>query len=98
MESMRDVNRVMEREIKKGSSPLKLDHIEFGNYSYQEIMSQEKLFEVLTYLLRIGDFKQYAGKTILNNIYMDLRWKSQYLRELRPLWKEIIYLRPLEGI
>jgi len=24
MESMRDVNRVMEREIKKGSSPLKL--------------------------------------------------------------------------
>ena len=63
MESMRDVNRVMEREIKKGSSPLKLDHIEFGNYSYQEIMSQEKLFEVLTYLLRIGDFKQYAGKT-----------------------------------
>lgn len=29
MESMRDVNRVMEREIKKGSSPLKLDHIEF---------------------------------------------------------------------
>lgn len=98
MESMRDVNRVMEREIKKGSSPLKMDHIEFGDYSYQEIMSQEKLFEVLTYLLRIGDFKQYAGKTILNNIYMDLRWKSQYLRELRPLWKEIIYLRPLEGI
>ena len=98
MESMRDVNRVMEREIKKGSSPLKLDHIEFGDYSYQEIMSQEKLFEVLTYLLRIGDFKQYARKTILNNIYMDLRWKSQYLRELRPLWKEIIYLRPLEGI
>lgn len=44
MESMRDVNRVMEREIKKGSSPLKLDHIEFGDYSYQEIMSQEKLF------------------------------------------------------
>lgn len=49
-------------------------------------MSQEKLFEVLTYLLRIGDFKQYAGKTILNNVYMDLRWK------------EIIYLRPLEGM
>ena len=79
MESMRDVNRVMEREIKKGSSPLKLDHIEFGDYSYQEIMSQEKLFEVLTYLLRIGDFKQYAGKNILNNVYMDLRWKKPCL-------------------
>lgn len=83
MESMRDVNRVMEREIKKGSSPLKLDHIEFGDYSYQEIMSQEKLFEVLTYLLRIGDFKQYAGKTILNNVYMDLRWKKPVFKRTK---------------
>ena len=32
MESMRDINRVMEREIAKGSCPLKLDHIEFGDY------------------------------------------------------------------
>ena len=83
MESMRDVNRVMEREIKKGSSPLKLDHIEFGNYSYQEIMSQEKLFEVLTYLLRIGDFKQYAGKTILNNVYMDMQWKKPVFKRTK---------------
>lgn len=85
MESMRDVNRVMEREIKKGSSPLKLDHIEFGDYSYQEIMSQEKLFEVLTYLLRIGDFKQYAGKTILNNVYMDLRWKKPVFKRTKTI-------------
>ena len=42
-----------------------VDHIEFGNYSYQEITSREKLMEVLSYLLRIGDFRQYAGKTIL---------------------------------
>ena len=83
MESMRDVNRVMERDIKKGSSPLKLDHIEFGDYSYQEIMSQEKLFEVLTYLLRICDFKQYAGKTILNNVYMDLRWKKPVFKRTK---------------
>ena len=53
MESMRDINRVMEREIAKGSCPLKLDHIEFGDYSYQEITSKEKLLEVLSYLLRI---------------------------------------------
>lgn len=85
MESMRDVNRVMEREIKKGSRPLKLDHIEFGDYSYQEIMSQEKLFEVLKYLLRIGDFKQYAGKTILNNVYMDLRWKKPVFKRTKTI-------------
>ena len=83
MESMRDINRVMEREIAKGSCPLKLDHIEFGNYSYQEITSREKLLEVLSYLLRIGDFKQYAGKTILNNVYMDLRGKKPVFKRTK---------------
>ena len=96
MESMRDINRVMEREIAKGSCPLKLDHIEFGNYSYQEITSREKLLEVLSYLLRIGDFKQYAGKTILNNVYMDLRGKKTYLSKLGQPQREIIYLQQSE--
>ena len=80
---MRDINRVMEREIAKGSCPLKLDHIEFGDYSYQEITSKEKLLEVLSYLLRIGDFKQYAGKTILNNVYMDLRGKKPVFKRTK---------------
>lgn len=83
MESMRDINRVMEREIAKGSFPLKLDHIEFRDYSYQEITSKEKLLEVLSYLLRIGDFKQYAGKTILNNVYMDLRGKKPVFKRTK---------------
>ena len=83
MESMRDINRVMEREIAKGSFPLKLEHIEFRDYSYQEITSKEKLLEVLSYLLRIGDFKQYAGKTILNNVYMDLRGKKPIFKRTR---------------
>lgn len=73
----------MEREIAKGSFPLKLDHIEFRDYSYQEITSKEKLLEVLSYLLRIGDFKQYAGKTILNNVYMDLRGKKPIFKRTR---------------
>lgn len=51
MESMRDINRVMEREIAKGSCPLKLDHIEFGDYSYQEITSKE---------LNIGDIRDIS--------------------------------------
>ena len=42
MESMRDVNRVMEREIKKGSTPLQFEQLNFGDYSYNEISSQEK--------------------------------------------------------
>lgn len=76
MESMRDINRIMEREIAKGSCPLKLEHIEFGDYSYQEIASSDKMNEVLSYLLRIGAFSQYAGKTIINNVYMDMKGKK----------------------
>lgn len=83
MESMRDVNRVMEREVAKGSCPLKLDHIEFGEYSYQEIASKEKLFEVLSYLLRIGDFSKYAGKTVINNVYMDLQGKKPVFKRTK---------------
>ena len=49
----------MEREIVKGSCPLKLDHIEFGDYSYQEITSREKLMEVLSYLLRMRQREEY---------------------------------------
>ena len=62
---------------------MKLDHIEVGDYSYQEITSKEKLLEVLSYLLRIGDFKQYAGKIILNNVYMDLRGKKPIFKRTR---------------
>ena len=83
MESMRDVNRVMEREIAKGSCPLKLDHIEFGEYSYQEITSKEKLHKVLSYLLRIGDFSRYAEKTVINNVYMDLQGKKPVFKRTK---------------
>ena len=72
MESLRDVKRAMEREVKKGSCPLMLDRLEFGSKPFQMITSEEKLDEVLAYLLRIKSFQQYAGKTIINNVYMDL--------------------------
>ena len=54
MESMRDIDRAMEREIAKGSCPLRFIRIEFGDSPYQEIASREKLLEVLSYLLRTG--------------------------------------------
>jgi hypothetical protein len=73
----------MEREIAKGSCPLKLDHIEFGDYSYQEITSEEKLLEVLSYLLRIGNFRQYAGKTVSDNVYMDLQGKKPIFKRTK---------------
>lgn len=37
MESMRDVERLMEWEIKKGSTPLKFEQLGCGDYNYNEI-------------------------------------------------------------
>lgn len=59
-------------ESMRGSCPLKLEHIEFREYSYRGLTLEEKLVKLLSYILKISDFSQYAGKTILNNIYMDL--------------------------
>lgn len=76
MESMRDVDRVMEREIKRGSTPLQFEQLGFSDYSYNEITSKEKLLQVFSYLLRIGEYEPFAGKTIGNNVYMDMRGKK----------------------
>lgn len=83
MESMREINRVMEREMKKGSTPLKLEQVEIEKDSYHEIKSEEKLLEVLYYLLRIGEYESYAGKTVGNNVYMDRKGKNTIFRRGR---------------
>ncbi len=74
MESMRDIDGAMEREIAKGSCPLRFVKIDFGDTPYQEIASKEKLFEVLSYLLRTGSYGRFAGKGTGNNVYMGIRW------------------------
>ncbi|EOS53261.1 hypothetical protein C809_00206 [Lachnospiraceae bacterium MD335] len=96
MESLRDVKRAMEREIKKGSCPLKFDRLEFGGAPFQIITSEEKLDEVLAYLLRVKSFRQFAEKTIINNVYMDLDMlcrKPQFKRTHSILEREGIYAR-----
>ena len=96
MESLRDVRRVMEREAKKGSCPLMFDRLEFGGKPFQFIMSEEKLDEVLAYLLRLKSFRQYAEKTIINNVYMDLDMlckKTQFKRTHSVIDREGIYAR-----
>lgn len=96
MESLRDVKRVMEREIAKGSCPLQFEWLEFGEKPLQFIESEGKLNEVLLYLLRMGDFKQYADKTIINNVYMDLDMlcrKVQFKRTHSIVERSEIYRR-----
>ena len=96
MESLRDVKRAMEREVKKGSCPLMFDRLEFGMKPFQTISSEEKLDEVLAWLLRIKSFRQYAEKTIINNVYMDLDMlckNPQFKRTHSVIDREGIYAR-----
>ena len=96
MESLRDVRRVMEREVKKGNCPLMFDRLEFGGSPFQFIVSEEKLDEVLAWLLRVKSFRQYAEKTIINNVYMDLDMlcrKTQFKRTHSVIDREGIYAR-----
>jgi hypothetical protein len=86
----------MEREVKKGSCPLMFDRLVFGGKPFQIITSEEKLDEVLAYLLRIKSFGQYAGKTTINNVYMDLDMlckKTQFKRTHSVIDREGIYAR-----
>ena len=57
MESLRDVKRAMEREVKRGSCPLMFDRLVFGTKPFQAITSEEKLDEALAWLLRL-DYSQ----------------------------------------
>lgn len=83
MESMREIDRVMEREIAKGSCPLKFVKIEFGSSPYQEIQSREKLLEVLSYLLRTGEYGRFGGKGTGNNVYMDRKGRKTVFKRTR---------------
>ena len=96
MELLRDIRRAMGREVKKGNCPLMFDRLEFGNKPFQMITSEEKLDEVLAWLLRIKTFRQYAEKTIINNVYMDLDMlckNPQFKRTRSAIDREGIYAR-----
>ena len=81
MESMRDTKRIMEREIKKGSTPLTFEQMEIDTDNYQEITSKEKLTEVLQYLHRVENYKSLAGKTVINNVDTFMRGRHWILPE-----------------
>ena len=86
MESMRDTKCIMEREVKKGSTPLSFERIEIDTGSYQEITSEEKLTEVLQYLHRVGNYKSLAGKTVINNVYTIMRGRTPDFTRARSIF------------
>jgi hypothetical protein len=71
VESIRDVKRMIEREIKKGSAPLMLDRIEYTPNTLREITSESKLKNVLAYLLRTAEYEKLANDMTRNNVYTE---------------------------
>lgn len=68
MESMRDIDRAMEREIAKGSCPLKFVGIEFGDSPYQEIASKERLLAIFVNVSYLLAEKLYVLKLMIKAI------------------------------
>ena len=62
MESTRDIRRLIEREIKKGSAPLIFDHIDYRADALHEIQTESDLKRVLVYLFRIAEYENLANE------------------------------------
>ena len=71
MESTRDIRRMIDKEIKKGSAPMAFEHIDYRPDALQEITSESKLKEVLVYLLRIAEYENLANDMTRNNVYTE---------------------------
>ena len=72
------------------------DRLEFGSKPFQPVTSEEKLDEALAWMLRIKTFRQYAEKTIINNVYMDLDMlckNLQFKRTRSVMDREGVYAR-----
>ena len=73
MDSLNDVKKVMQEEIEKGrATPMTFEKMVLDETSYQSIISEEKLKEVLNYLLRLSEYRTGMA-TVMNNVYLDLR-------------------------
>jgi len=78
MQSLRDVERTMKKEIEKGrATPLELKEIGFNpKDGFKEITSMEQYRQVLNWLLRLNEYRT-GEATVVNNVYMDMKPMSK---------------------
>ena len=73
MDSLKDVKKIMQNEIDKGrATSMEFEKMVIDEASYKSIVSEEKLKEVLNYLLRLSEYRTGMA-TVMNNVYLDLR-------------------------
>lgn len=80
MESQRDFLRTIEREISKGSVPVRFDGMGFTEDTYHLVESQAKLNQLLDYFFRNGEYAALADRQIRSNVYMDVHGKNVNFR------------------
>lgn len=72
MESQRDVLRVIEKEIKKGSAPVAFAGLGFSEECYHLVDSQAKMNQLLDYFFRNDEYSSLADRQVKSNIYAEM--------------------------
>lgn len=83
MESQREVARIIENEVRKGSAPLRFERLEFTEDTYHLVESQAKLNHLLDYFFRNGEYASLADKQVKSNVYMDTAKKVPSFRSAK---------------
>ena len=70
----KSIESLVEKEIQKGSTPLKLDSVMVPAEGFRDIDNRERLINILQYLLRVREHKKLIWNDTLsaNNVYMDV--------------------------
>ena len=72
MESKRDILRVIEKEIKKGSAPVAFAGLGFSEECYHLVDSQAKMNQLLDYFFRNEEYAALADRQVKSNIYAEM--------------------------
>ena len=72
MESKRDILRVIEKEIKKGSAPVAFAGLGFSEECYHLVDSQAKMNQLLDYFFRNEEYAALAERQVKSNIYAEM--------------------------
>ena len=72
MESKRDILRVIEKEIKKGSAPVAFAGLGFSEECYHLVDSQAKMNQLLDYFFRNEEYAALTDRQVKSNIYAEM--------------------------
>ena len=72
MESKRDILRVIEKEIKKGSAPVAFAGLGFSEECYHLVDSQAKMNQLLDYFFRNEEYAALADRQVKSYIYAEM--------------------------